>query len=413
MEETSLLSEAETALPRAGLPGPGRHLPAGRSGLHTRHADGHVREQDGLQRGRAVRLHQPGRSFQAGAVSQPARSAPLCPRPAEDDVPRPHPGDGAPAAGAGRGAVWRARAAQAGRGGPETPWHQDEAFRSPDFVYSELSIWLALQPATLENGCMQFIPGSNKWDVLEHRSPGGDKHLHPLECCGDFARDLAVAEPLAPGGCTARRAHTASHRRQHLRRAQAGLHPDLQHAARVQAGTPRVPVAGRPLDRQPDAQEGMASPRRPGGGPGAAPAGHPPDQSALAGLGHHPRGQQGLAALTRSGAPPGPGAGQLDARPPEASYVRRPHARRLAESVKAAPAGPRPPAPARILAAPGRRALLHCKAALPPAAPFFQENQGRHAIGPFPMFRLCPRHAARRARMRRFRRASRTLQTQP
>ena len=52
--------------------------------------------------------------------------------------------------------------------GPETPWHQDEAFRSPDFVYNELSIWLALQPATLENGCMQFIPGSNKGEVLEH-----------------------------------------------------------------------------------------------------------------------------------------------------------------------------------------------------------------------------------------------------
>jgi len=47
--------------------------------------------------------------------------------------------------------------------GPETPWHQDEAFRSPDFVYNELSIWLALQPATVENGCMQFLPGSNKW----------------------------------------------------------------------------------------------------------------------------------------------------------------------------------------------------------------------------------------------------------
>ena len=285
------------------------------------------------------------------------------PRPAEDDVPRPHPGDGAPAAGAGRGAVWRARAAQAGRGGPETPWHQDEAFRSPDFVYKELSIWLALQPATLENGCMQFIPGSNKWDVLEHRSPGGDKHLHPLECCGDFARDLAVAEPLAPGGCTVHDAHTASHRRQHLRRAQAGLHPDLQHAARVQAGTPRVPVAGRPLDRQPDAQEGMASPRRPGGGPGAAPAGHPPDQSALAGLGHHPRGQQGLAALTRSGAPAGPAPGSSTPGRPK-PRMRRPHARRLAESVKAAPAGlARRHRRVYWAAPPGRRALLHCKAA--------------------------------------------------
>ena len=54
-------------------------------------------------------------------------------------------------------------------------------------------------------------PRSNKWDVLEHRSPGGDKHLHPLECCGDFARDLAVAEPLAPGGCTVHDARTLHH----------------------------------------------------------------------------------------------------------------------------------------------------------------------------------------------------------
>ena len=44
-----------------------------------------------------------------------------------------------------------------------------------------------------------------------HRSPGGDKHLHPLECCGDFARDLAVAEPLAPGGCTVHDARTLHH----------------------------------------------------------------------------------------------------------------------------------------------------------------------------------------------------------
>lgn len=55
---------------------------------------------------------------------------------------------------------------------------------------------------------MQFIPGSNKNEVLEHRSPGGDKTLHPLECCADFPRDQAVAEPLQPGGCTVHDART-------------------------------------------------------------------------------------------------------------------------------------------------------------------------------------------------------------
>lgn len=88
------------------------------------------------------------------------------------------------------------------RVGPETPWHQDEAFRSPDFEYRELSIWLPLQPVGEVNGCMQFIPGSNRYDVLQHRSPGNDKSLHPLECCDDFPRAEAVPVPLPAGGCT-------------------------------------------------------------------------------------------------------------------------------------------------------------------------------------------------------------------
>jgi ectoine hydroxylase-related dioxygenase (phytanoyl-CoA dioxygenase family) len=86
--------------------------------------------------------------------------------------------------------------------GPETPWHQDEAFRSPDFEYRELSIWLPLQDVGEVNGCMQFIPESHRWPVLKHRSPGNDKSLHPLECCDDFAKSDAVAVPLPAGGCT-------------------------------------------------------------------------------------------------------------------------------------------------------------------------------------------------------------------
>lgn len=86
--------------------------------------------------------------------------------------------------------------------GPATPWHQDEAFRSPDFEYKELSIWLALQPATVESGCMQFLPGSHREEVLPHQSPGGDKTLHPLECCGEFDATKVVAAPLASGDCT-------------------------------------------------------------------------------------------------------------------------------------------------------------------------------------------------------------------
>ena len=56
---------------------------------------------------------------------------------------------------------------------------------------------------------MQFIPGSNKWDVLEHRSPGGDKHLHRWNAA---ATSPAIWPwPSAGAGRLhgARRAHTA------------------------------------------------------------------------------------------------------------------------------------------------------------------------------------------------------------
>ena len=62
------------------------------------------------------------------------------------------------------------RSEPAGRGGA-TPWHQDEAYRAdPNFAYNQVSFWIPLQHATEQNGCMQFIPGSKKGDLLTHRS---------------------------------------------------------------------------------------------------------------------------------------------------------------------------------------------------------------------------------------------------
>lgn len=46
-------------------------------------------------------------------------------------------------------------------GGKETPWHQDGDYY-PIRPLETLSIWIALDDATVENGCMRFIPGSHK-----------------------------------------------------------------------------------------------------------------------------------------------------------------------------------------------------------------------------------------------------------
>lgn len=60
--------------------------------------------------------------------------------------------------------------------GGATPWHQDEAYWDPGYAHHAVSIWLALQPATLENGCMRFIPRSHRGPVLPHELLCADSH---------------------------------------------------------------------------------------------------------------------------------------------------------------------------------------------------------------------------------------------
>ncbi len=85
--------------------------------------------------------------------------------------------------------------------GASTPWHQDEAYWSPDLDYNSLSVWIPLQEATLENGCMQFIPGSHKMEVQPHHSINNDPRVHGLEI-DHVDASTAVACPLPPGGAT-------------------------------------------------------------------------------------------------------------------------------------------------------------------------------------------------------------------
>ncbi|MFZ4508517.1 MAG: phytanoyl-CoA dioxygenase family protein [Fimbriimonas sp.] len=93
--------------------------------------------------------------------------------------------------------------------GAATPWHQDEAYWDPAWQYQNASIWMPLQEATIENGCLWFMPGSHEWDVQEHRPIGGDVRVHGLEMVNlDLVKD-AVACPLPAGGITIHRNRTA------------------------------------------------------------------------------------------------------------------------------------------------------------------------------------------------------------
>lgn len=95
--------------------------------------------------------------------------------------------------------------------GVATPWHQDEAYRDPRFEYKELSIWVALQDVNVESGCMQFIPGSHKGPILEHRSMNDDSTSQALQCNGAFDDSAVVACPLPAGGCTIHHPATLHH----------------------------------------------------------------------------------------------------------------------------------------------------------------------------------------------------------
>lgn len=87
--------------------------------------------------------------------------------------------------------------------GGETPWHQDEAYRADaNFLYRQMSIWIALQDVNAENGCMVYLPGSHRLPVLPHRSVNDDPKREAIECIGEFDKSAGVACPLPAGGAT-------------------------------------------------------------------------------------------------------------------------------------------------------------------------------------------------------------------
>ena len=88
------------------------------------------------------------------------------------------------------------------RSGAATPWHQDESYWNPGMDYRSVSVWMPLQPATPENGCMQFVPGSHNLEILPHRSIGGDTRVHGLELDVDFDTSNTAICPLGAGGAT-------------------------------------------------------------------------------------------------------------------------------------------------------------------------------------------------------------------
>ena len=45
-------------------------------------------------------------------------------------------------------------------------WHQDYSYWTRSGPMNHLTCWIALEDATIENGCLHYINGSNQWDLL-------------------------------------------------------------------------------------------------------------------------------------------------------------------------------------------------------------------------------------------------------
>ncbi|MBH05117.1 MAG: hypothetical protein CMJ20_02225 [Phycisphaeraceae bacterium] len=92
--------------------------------------------------------------------------------------------------------------------GGQTPWHQDQAYHDPGLIYTNVNIWLALADATIENGCMQYVPGSHKMDVLPHHPIGHNPQAVGLEVDQpqQYAAQAKVC-PVSAGGVVVHRSY--------------------------------------------------------------------------------------------------------------------------------------------------------------------------------------------------------------
>ena len=79
--------------------------------------------------------------------------------------------------------------------GSEKPWHQDNAYFNWLPLEKLATAWIALDDATVENGCMHVLSGGHKLGAL--------KHYHTIDCeilPDRFDRDQAVPLPMKAGG---------------------------------------------------------------------------------------------------------------------------------------------------------------------------------------------------------------------
>ena len=83
-------------------------------------------------------------------------------------------------------------------GGPK-PAHQDNYYFGPDDPEGLVTAWIALDDATLANGCLYFAEGTHRGPVYSHVSPPDEPYNLQLPA-EVLARHPATAAPVPRGG---------------------------------------------------------------------------------------------------------------------------------------------------------------------------------------------------------------------
>lgn len=81
-------------------------------------------------------------------------------------------------------------------------WHQDQAYWIDTDDRRTATCWLAVDASTVENGCMQFLPGSHREPVRPHRPLHGDRSASHTLVTDLRPEDVMVPVPIAAGDIT-------------------------------------------------------------------------------------------------------------------------------------------------------------------------------------------------------------------
>lgn len=60
------------------------------------------------------------------------------------------------------------------RHGGVVAWHQDYSYWTRTTPMQHLTCWIGLDDSTIDNGCLHYVPGSHRWDLLPITGLAGD-----------------------------------------------------------------------------------------------------------------------------------------------------------------------------------------------------------------------------------------------